>query len=320
MAIQKPQRYRINDATRTFYQEFSLKKSDFILPLFINESLSGEKEIKTLPGVKQFGLNSVLSEIERACNLGISAVILFGIPKSKDKSASEAFNPKGVIQKAISRIKKSFPHLIVIADCCLCEYTDHGNCYIHNHNHINFEETLVTLGEIAVSYAKAGADIIAPSGMIDGKVSAIRKALDKQNFPLVSIMSYAVKYASAFYGPFRDATDASDCSIDRRHHQMNPSQRLEAQIECDLDLQEGADSIIVKPISHYLDIVRDLKVKVNVPLIGYHVSGEYAMLKYAAQQGIVDEESAFQELYLSLKRAGCSKIISYYAKEMVGKL
>ncbi|RAP32701.1 porphobilinogen synthase, partial [Candidatus Marinamargulisbacteria bacterium SCGC AAA071-K20] len=285
-----------------------------------NETLESATPISSLPGVLQHSPDSILEEVEIAVADGIKSVILFGIPETKDEEATEAYSAGGVIQTAISLIKTHFPDLIVIADCCLCEYTDHGNCYATEKGNYDHNKTLELLGDIAASYADAGVDIVAPSGMIDGKVNAIRTALDEQGHDLVSIMSYSVKFASAFYGPFRDATNASNKTFDRRHHQMNPAQRFEALREADLDVDEGADSIIVKPITHNLDLVIEVKERTELPIIGYQVSGEYSMLKQAALKGIVNEKDAFNEVFISMKRAGCSKIISYYAKEIAKTL
>jgi porphobilinogen synthase len=318
--ITRLQRYRKTSAIRHFFEENTLKKDDFILPLFINETLEKATPITSLPGVLQHSPDSVLTEVQTAVSAGIKSVILFGIPETKDEEATEAYSAGGVIQTAIIAIKEKFPDLIIIADCCLCEYTDHGNCFIEENGKCDHEKTLELFGDIAVSYADAGADIVAPSSMIDGKVTAIRTALDEQGHDLTPIMSYSVKFASAFYGPFRDATNATNKTIDRQHHQMNTAQRHEALREADTDVEEGTDSIIIKPIGHNLDLVREVKERTELPVIGYHVSGEYSMLKAAAEKGIVDEKAAFLEVYTSLKRAGCDKIISYYAKEMAKQL
>lgn len=306
---QAPNRLRQTELIRTWVEETNLSPKNLIMPIFINESLEKHRSISSLPGINQWSLNDVLEEVKEIVALKIPAIILFGIPKSKDEKASEAYNPEGIIQNALRLIKSNYPDLIILADCCLCEYTDHGHCLIE-------ENTLETLQKIAISYAKAGADLIAPSGMIDGMVAAIRTALDENNHQNTLIMSYSAKYASAFYGPFREAAGSSDnFTGDRKHHQMNPPQREEALREAQLDTEEGADFLMVKPAGPYLDIIRDIKNTTHLPVAAYQVSGEYAMLKSAAKEGIIDEKAAFEESLLAIKRAGASHIITYYAKD-----
>lgn len=320
MTLNRHHRYRSNPAMRDLLAEVSISASDLIQPIFVSESLTQKRAIESLPEIYQWSLNDVLDEVREIVDLGIKAVILFGIPEHKDAFGSEAENETGIVQQTIKKIKAKYPNLIVIADCCLCEYTDHGHCGIMKNNTLDNDGTLSRLERIACSYAKAGADIIAPSGMMDGMVAAIRDGLDADGYHTVSIMSYAVKYASSFYGPFRDAAgSAGEFKGDRKHHQMNPSVRNEAFLEAESDVEEGADFLMVKPGVHYLDIIRDLKNTYHLPIVSYHVSGEYAMLKAAAKAGILDEKHALTETLLCLKRAGSDLIVTYAAKQFLSK-
>ncbi len=315
-------RLRTTPAVRDMVAETRLYPSDFIMPIFVHEGLTEKKEILSLPGMYQHSLSTLTDEVKRCMDVGIKSIILFGIPLSKDPLASASYHPNGIVQQAILLIKKKYPECIVIADCCLCEYTSHGHCAVMDYRGANNDETLAILQKIAVSYAKAGVDLVAPSGMMDGMVQAIRSALDAQNFKSVSIMSYAVKYASAFYGPFRDAAGSGDVfKGDRKHHQMNPTQRREAIREAIEDVNEGADFLMVKPASLYMDIIRDIRETCDLPLVAYHVSGEYAALKAAAKAGVLDEKLAFEEVFIGLKRAGADLIISYFSVDYLkGKL
>ena len=314
---ERPQRIRQNKLLRDLTNETLLQVKDLIMPIFIHEGLDKPHAIASLPGIYQYPLNELNHHVQSIINDGIKSVILFGIPNIKDEIGSEASNPNGVIQRAIRQLKIQFPDLLIIADCCLCEYTDHGHCGVMNQNKLNHRETLTRLKSIALSYAKEGVDIIAPSGMMDGMVTAIRSVLDDNNFEMLPVMSYAVKYASAFYGPFRDAAGSEGVfKGDRKHHQLGIGQREEALREAELDSQEGADFLMVKPAMAYLDIIRDLKNTTHVPLAAYHVSGEYAMIKHAAQAGAVDEQTAFEEQLIAIKRAGAQLIITYYAQDM----
>ncbi len=314
-------RYRHTQALRDLFQETSLNVTDMILPIFVNESLSQKKEITSLPGVHQWALADITEEITTAVSLGIKAVLLFGIPSIKDDTGSQADNPNGIIQKAIAHIKATAPDIVVIADTCLCEYTSHGHCGIQKEGYLDNATTLLRLQSIAVSYANAGADIIAPSGMMDGMVYAIRQALNHHHYPQTSIMSYSVKYASSFYGPFRDATGSGDpFKGNRKHHQMNITQSREALLEADADITEGADILMVKPAGYYLDIIAKLRQQFNHPIAAYQVSGEYSMLKLAEKQGIVDGQMAMIESLTAIKRAGADLIITYYAKELASFL
>lgn len=316
MTFKRLHRYRQSQPLRNLLEETSLSVSQFIYPLFISETIDAPVLVQSLPGVFQHTLTSVLDEVEECVRLGISAFLLFGIPHQKDACGTGADDKHGVIQQTIRAIKERYPETVLLADCCLCEYTDHGHCgIITQKDQLLNDETLTRLQSIAVSYAQAGVDIVAPSGMMDGMVSAIRQGLDKEGYGNVSIMSYAVKYASHLYGPFRDAAGSTFTS-NRKHHQLNPTQRKEALMEAVEDEKEGADFIIIKPAGFYLDIIRDVAESTLLPLVAYQVSGEYSMLKLAAKQGICDEEAIFKESFLSMKRAGATLIISYYVKEM----
>lgn len=314
--VHRLQRLRTTPSMRALVNETAVQPGNLIMPVFIREDITTPQEIASLPGVMQHSLQSLDKEINDIRRLGLNAIILFGIPARKDPSGSEAWNPNGIVQQAIAQIKSRHQEMIVIADCCLCEYTDHGHCGILRNGKLDNDATLEKLSRIAATYAHAGADIIAPSGMMDGMVAAIRKGLDDNGFPLTAIMSYAIKYASAFYGPFREAAgSAAHFSGDRKHHQMAPSQRREAFLEAKYDEEEGADILMIKPAAAYLDIIRDVRDHTALPVAAYHVSGEYAMLKAAAKQGIVSEHEAFTEVLTGIKRAGADLIISYYAKE-----
>lgn len=268
-----------------------------------------------MPGVYQLSLDRLKEEMEEVASLGIQSVIVFGVPEHKDDVGSGAYHDHGIVQKAIAQIKQDFPELVVIADTCLCEYTDHGHCGLVENGEILNDESLVLLAKTAVSQARAGADIIAPSNMMDGFVAAIREALDQEGFTNVPIMSYAVKYASAFYGPFRDAAGSSPQFGDRKTYQMDYANRREALREAKSDVEEGADVLIVKPTLSYLDIVREVKNEFNLPVVGYNVSGEYAMVKAAAQNGWIEEKALVLEMLTSMKRAGADLIITYFAKD-----
>jgi len=310
-------RLRHNEGLRDLLTETTLSVTDFVMPIFINEALVEPVEIKSLPGIYQHSIVSLNEECREISDLGIKAVILFGIPKEKDADGSEADNPEGIIQKAIRQIKEKFPDLIVIADCCLCEYTDHGHCGIMNKGKLQNDATLNRLHSVALSYAEAGVDIIAPSGMMDGMVSEIRFALESNGFHNIGILSYSSKFASALYGPFRDAAGSADnFKGDRRHHQLGVGQRREAIREAAIDEDEGADMLMVKPTTLYLDIIRDIRDNTMLPLWAYHVSGEYAALENAIENGIMERDAALRETFLSIKRAGAETIITYYAKAL----
>ncbi|MCY8004921.1 porphobilinogen synthase [Bacillus haynesii] len=314
-SFQRHRRLRTTAGMRKLVRETELRASDFIYPIFVTEEENVKSEVPSMPGVYQLSLDRLKEEMEEVTNLGIQSVIVFGVPEHKDDVGSGAYHDHGIVQKAIAQIKQDFPELVVIADTCLCEYTDHGHCGLVENGEILNDESLVLLAKTAVSQARAGADIIAPSNMMDGFVADIREALDQEGFTHVPIMSYAVKYASAFYGPFRDAAGSSPQFGDRKTYQMDYANRREALREAKSDVEEGADFLIVKPTLSYLDIVREVKNEFNLPVVGYNVSGEYAMVKAAAQNGWIEEKALVLEMLTSMKRAGADLIITYFAKD-----
>lgn len=314
-SFQRHRRLRTTAGMRKLVRETELRASDFIYPIFVTEEENVKSEVPSMPGVYQLSLDRLKEEMEEVASLGIQSVIVFGVPEHKDDVGSGAYHDHGIVQKAIAQIKQDFPELVVIADTCLCEYTDHGHCGLVENGEILNDESLVLLAKTAVSQARAGADIIAPSNMMDGFVAAIREALDQEGFTNVPIMSYAVKYASAFYGPFRDAAGRSPQFGDRKTYQMDYANRREALREAKSDVEEGADVLIVKPTLSYLDIVREVKNEFNLPVVGYNVSGEYAMVKAAAQNGWIEEKALVLEMLTSMKRAGADLIITYFAKD-----
>ncbi|MCJ2147417.1 porphobilinogen synthase [Bacillus sp. B19-2] len=314
-SFQRHRRLRTTAGMRKLVRETELRASDFIYPIFVTEEENVKSEVPSMPGVYQLSLDRLKEEMEEVASLGIQSVIVFGVPEHKDDVGSGAYHNHGIVQKAIVQIKQDFPELVVIADTCLCEYTDHGHCGLVENGEILNDESLVLLAKTAVSQARAGADIIAPSNMMDGFVAAIREALDQEGFTNVPIMSYAVKYASAFYGPFRDAAGSSPQFGDRKTYQMDYANRREALREAKSDVEEGADFLIVKPTLSYLDIVREVKNEFNLPVVGYNVSGEYAMVKAAAQNGWIEEKALVLEMLTSMKRAGADLIITYFAKD-----
>ena len=316
----RPRRLRRTENIRSLVRETHLTVNDLIYPFFICEGENIKQEVRSMPEVYRFSIDKVLEEIKEATQLGIKAVLLFGIPDKKDEVGTSAYIEKGIIQKAVRAIKDKFPELIVITDVCLCEYTSHGHCGIIKNGEVDNDLTLEVLAKIAVSHAKAGADIVAPSDMMDGRVGRIREALDEAGFSHVAIMSYAVKYCSAFYGPFREAAESAPKFGDRRSYQMDPANSREALREASLDIEEGADIIMVKPAMPYLDIIKMLRNEFNYPLAAYQVSGEYAMIKAAAKLGWLDEEKILWESLISIKRAGADLIITYFAKKIAKKL
>ena len=310
----RTRRLRRNENIRSLVRETELSVNDFVYPIFIEEGENIETEIVSMPGIKRFSLDTVSKELDEVKALKIPAVLLFGIPTEKDDIGSETWNDDGIIQQAIKLIKRDYPELYVITDVCFCEYTSHGHCgVIHNHD-LDNDASLENLAKQVISHAKAGADMIAPSGMLDGMITTIRTALDTNGFYNIPVMSYAVKYASAFYGPFRDAADSTPTFGDRRTYQMDPANRNEALREAAIDEDEQADILMVKPALAYLDIIRDLKNNFDKPLACYNVSGEYAMIKAAAEKGWIDEDRVMLESLLSMKRAGADIIITYFAK------
>nr|WP_315064666.1 porphobilinogen synthase [uncultured Campylobacter sp.] len=315
-------RLRINPAIREMVRETSVCASDFIYPLFIVEGKGVKKEISSMPGVFQMSLDEILKECEIVRNLGIKAVILFGIPSLKDSVGSDALSDDGIIATALRAIKDRFPGLVVITDLCFCEYTDHGHCGILDHVHqtVDNDATLEISAKQALIHAKNGADMIAPSGMMDGIIATLRGALDLSGYENLPIMAYSTKFASAYYGPFRDVAESAPSFGDRKSYQMDPANRLEAVSESLEDEAQGADILMVKPALAYLDIIRDLREATRLPICAYNVSGEYALLKAAAKAGVIDYERVMMETLVGFKRAGADLIISYHAKEAAALL
>ncbi|UGB29703.1 porphobilinogen synthase [Metabacillus sp. B2-18] len=308
-------RLRNSNNLRAMVRETHLRPEDFIYPIFVVEGDNKKNEVPSMPGVYHLSLDLLNQEIEEVISLGVKSVILFGVPDEKDDVGTQAYHDNGIVQRATRQVKESFPELVVVADTCLCQYTDHGHCGIVENGQVLNDPTLDLLARTAISQAKAGADIIAPSNMMDGFVAAIRHGLDEAGFEHIPVMSYAVKYASAFYGPFRDAAHSTPQFGDRKTYQMDPANRDEALREAQSDLEEGADFLIVKPALSYLDIIRDVKNQFNVPIVAYNVSGEYSMIKAAAQNGWVDEKALVMEMLVGMKRAGVDLIITYFAKD-----
>jgi len=328
--VTRPRRLRTTPAIRAMARETELNARDFIYPLFVRHG-AGRSEIRSMPGVYQLSVEEAVREAETAVSSGVNAVILFGIPKEKDPIGLENFSEDGIVQQAIRAIKKELPEMVVVTDVCLCEYTDHGHCGILNigeHHQVQVpegyvlnDETLDVLAKVAVSHAQSGADIVAPSGMIDGMVAAIREALDASGFGNLPILSYAVKYASSFYGPFREAAEGAPKFGDRKSHQMDPANVREALREAALDVDEGADMLMVKPALAYLDVIRRVKDAFpELPMAAYNVSGEYAMIKAAAANGWLDEAKVTLETLTAIKRAGADLIITYHAVDAAGWL
>ncbi len=328
--VHRPRRLRANPAIRAMVRETELNARDFIYPLFVRHGM-GRSEIRSMPGVYQLSVEEAVREAEAAATLDVNAVILFGIPKEKDPVGLENFAEDGIVQQAIRAIKKEIPGMVVVTDVCLCEYTDHGHCGVLNtgehfqaglpEGYVLNDPTLDVLAKVAVSHAKCGADIVAPSGMMDGMVASIREALDLSGYENLPILSYAVKYASSFYGPFRDAAQGAPKFGDRKSHQMDPANVREALREAALDVEEGADMLMVKPALAYLDVIRTVKDAFPaLPMAAYNVSGEYSMIKAAAANGWVDEAKVTLETLTSIKRAGADVIITYHAVEAAGWL
>jgi porphobilinogen synthase len=308
-------RLRHSEQMRALVRETRLSPDMFVLPLFVCEGEGVRREVSSMPGVCNLSVDEAVREAAAARSDGIKSVILFGIPDDKDAIGSHAYDPEAPVQSAIRAIKRELPDLLVITDVCLCEYTDHGHCGIVIDGEIANDPTVDQLVRAAVSQAAAGADIVAPSDMMDGRVGAIRQALDERGFEQTAIMAYAAKYCSAFYGPFRDAAGSAPAFGDRRSHQMDPANAAEALREVEQDIEEGADIIMVKPALHYLDVISRVKMQFNQPTAAYHVSGEYAMLKLAAARGWIDERRGMLETLTAIKRAGADIIITYYARD-----
>lgn len=313
---QRLRRLRYNPIVRGMVRETELSKNDLIYPMFVRPGENIKNEIKSMPGIYQLSIDNLIKECKEVRDLGIPAVILFGIPEHKDDKGSEAYDPNGIIQRAIRELKKEVKDLLIITDVCLCEYTSHGHCGLLDGENILNDETVSLLAKEAVSHAEAGADMIAPSDMMDGRVAAIRKALDYKGFTNIPIMSYAVKYASGYYGPFRDAAESTPAFGDRRSHQMDIANTDEAMREAKSDVEEGADIIMVKPAGAYLDIIYRVKHELNMPTAAYQVSGEFSMIKAAGKLGWIEEERVMMESLTAIKRAGADMILTYFAKDV----
>ena len=314
--IQRPRRLRSNEGVRRLCRETRLSPDSLIYPIFVDETLKGVRPIEALPGQNHYGLDSVCLAVEESLAAGVGRCILFGLPAEKDPVGSSAWAADGVIQRAIRAIKAQYPEFYVITDVCMCEYTDHGHCGILNGHEVDNDKTLEVLAKTALSHVEAGADMVAPSDMMDGRVAAIRAILDGHGHPTTPIMAYSAKYASAFYGPFRSAAGSAPSFGDRRGYQMDPHNRKEALKECALDVEEGADILMVKPALSYLDVIRECSDAFDLPMCAYSVSGEYAMIKAAAAAGLIDEHRVMCESALSVFRAGANMLITYYAKEL----
>lgn len=318
LQFRRHRRLRTSENIRALVRETFLRTEDLIYPIFIAAGENVKNEVASMPGVYQLSLDNLLAEVDEAVQLGIRSVILFGVPyeHEKDETGTGAYSHNGLVQQGTRLVKEKYPDLLVVADTCLCEYTSHGHCGIVENGKVLNDPTLDLLAKTAVSQVEAGADIIAPSNMMDGFVAAIRAGLDEAGYHDVPIMSYAVKYASAYYGPFRDAANSAPQFGDRKTYQMDPANRLEALREAESDVLEGADFLMVKPALAYMDIIRDVKNHFNLPVVAYNVSGEYSMIKAAAQNGWIDEKRIVMETLTGLKRAGADLIITYFAKDI----
>jgi porphobilinogen synthase len=313
-------RLRRTQALRDLVRETELEPAHLVQPLFVVAGKQVREEIPSMPGVERFSISELVAEAADITASGVRAVLLFGIPADKDEQGSGAFDEEGVVQMAVRALKEANPGLIVITDVCLCEYTSHGHCGFVRDGEVDNDITLELLAKTAISQAEAGADVVAPSDMMDGRVGSIRHQLDEEGHPNVPILAYSAKYASAFYGPFRNAAESTPEFGDRRGYQMNPSNAAEAVREAKLDLDEGADMVMVKPATPYLDVVRRVKDETGAPVAAFHVSGEYSMLKAAAQNGWIDERAAVIETLTGIRRAGADVVVTYYAKEVAGWL
>lgn len=311
--LNRSRRLRFNESIRDLVRETELSPKDFIYPIFVVEGENIKREISSLPDCYHYSVDMLEEIINEVKDAGVRGVLLFGIPNHKDSCGSEAYNDDGIVQRAVRKIKEIDKNMYVITDVCMCEYTDHGHCGILDGDYVDNDKTLEYLAKISVSHAKAGSDMIAPSDMMDGRVGFIREALDKAGFKNVPIMSYSAKYCSAFYGPFREAANSAPKFGDRKTYQMDPANRREALKEVEMDIEEGADIVMVKPALSYLDIIREVKDKTVVPVCAYSVSGEYAMIKAASKENLIDEKRVVMEMLTSIKRAGADIIITYYA-------
>lgn len=314
--IRRPRRLRVSKITRDLVRETRLDMKALVYPIFVVEGENIKSEIKSMPGVYHFSIDKLDDEIEDIINHGIQNIMIFGVTHDKDACASSGFAEDGIVQRAVRKVKSLTSDLNVITDVCMCEYTDHGHCGIlDDTGYVDNDRTLAVLAKIALSHAQAGADMVAPSDMMDGRVGAIRKVLDQHGFVKVGIMAYSAKFASNFYGPFRDAADSAPAFGDRKTYQMDPSNFREAMLECAYDIEEGADMIMVKPALSYLDVIRGARDRFDVPIVAYNVSGEYSMIKLAISQGLLNEEAMY-EAVMSIKRAGADIIITYFAKDL----
>lgn len=313
--LKRGRRLRASSSIRDMVRETTLNSKDFIYPIFVVEGKNIKNEISSMPGNYHYSIDRLPEVIKSIEEANIAGILLFGIPEHKDVCGSEAYNDDGIVQQAVRKIKELNKDLLVITDVCMCEYTSHGHCGIIHGNDVDNDETLEYLDKIAVSHAKAGADMVAPSDMMDGRIGSMRKALDENGFRKVSIMSYSAKYCSAFYGPFREAADSAPQFGDRKTYQMDPANRMEALRETKMDIEEGCDIIMVKPALSYLDVIRECRDNFDMPLAAYNVSGEYSMVKAAAKAGMIDEERVMMEILTSIKRAGADIIITYHALE-----
>lgn len=311
--LNRSRRLRFNESIRDLVRETELSPKDFIYPIFVVEGENIKREISSLPDCYHYSVDMLEEIINEVKEAGVRGVLLFGIPNHKDSCGSEAYNDDGIVQRAVRKIKEIDKNMYVITDVCMCEYTDHGHCGILDGDYVDNDKTLEYLAKISVSHAKAGSDMIAPSDMMDGRVGFIREALDKAGFKNIPIMSYSAKYCSAFYGPFREAANSAPKFGDRKTYQMDPANRREALKEVEMDIEEGADIVMVKPALSYLDIIREVKDKTVVPVCAYSVSGEYAMIKAASKENLIDEKRVVMEMLTSIKRAGADIIITYYA-------
>lgn len=313
-------RLRRTAALRNLVRETSLNASQLVLPLFVREGKNLRRPVGSMPGVEQTSPDELVRDVERAASAGVGGVILFGIPETKDATGSEAWNDQGAVQRAVRLLKEKLPQIVVITDVCMCEYTEHGHCGILENGEVNNDATLELLARVSVSHARAGADMIAPSDMMDGRVRAIRSALDDGGFSSTPILSYAAKYASAYYGPFREAAESAPKQGDRKGYQMDPGNAAEALREVFADIEEGADAIMVKPAGPYLDIISRVKEATGYPVAAYQVSGEYAMIKAAAERGWIDEEKVMMESLLGIRRAGADFILTYFAIKAANRI
>ncbi|MBN2801538.1 MAG: porphobilinogen synthase [Deltaproteobacteria bacterium] len=313
--LTRPRRNRLSNPLRRMVAETDLTVDRLIYPLFVTDGQNVKDPIKSMPGCFRFSVDTLIEEAKEVYSLGIPGVIIFGVTDIKDEYGSEAYNGEGIVAKAIRALKKEVPELLVWADVCMCEYTSHGHCGILHDGYVDNDETIISIAKSALVYARAGADMVAPSDMMDGRVKVIREALDNNGFKNTGIVSYSAKYASAFYGPFRDAAGSSPQSGDRKSYQMNPANSNEALLEVLEDIEEGADIVMVKPALSYLDIIAKVKQRSLVPVAAYNVSGEYSMVKAAAQNGWIDEQKVIYEMLLSIRRAGADIILTYFAKD-----